>query len=90
MGKMDTNIYRQRRNEFTKFLTKWCQEAGVNTPMGYDYSISEKTLTVFTDRPGLLIGKAGAIIEKYKEKCQEIRPGCTIKIKEIRGGFANY
>jgi len=76
------------RNKNTKILNNWCAEAHVTSPIGYynDY----ETLTVFTDSPGKLIGKAGTLIEKYKaEFNEEFHGDYKIKFVEIRGGFAN-
>ena len=46
---------------------------------GLDYDTKSNTLTVYLRRPGLLIGKAGHIIDKLKEYLE-----CEIKIEEIK------
>ena len=72
-------------------LRKWCDEAGVKTPVGYYKNSSEKCWEIYTDRPGFLIGKAGILVQKYKAILNK-RFYCeyTVKFHEVRGGFANY
>lgn len=39
----------------SSILRKWCDEAGVKTPVGYYKNFSEKYWEIYTDRPGFLI-----------------------------------
>ena len=72
-------------------LRNWCDEAGVKTPVGYYKNFFEKCWEIYTDRPGLLIGKAGILVQKYKGILNK-RFYCdyTIRFHEVRGGFTNY
>lgn len=76
--------------EISKILEEWCKEAGVKTPVGYGKNCTSKCWEIYTDRPGYLIGKAGILVEKYKNLLNQ-RCYCNYKVKfhEIRGGFAN-
>ena len=75
----------------SSILRKWCDEAGVKTPVGYYKNFSEKYWEIYTDRPGFLIGKDGILVQKYKDILNK-RFYCNyeIRFREVRGGFANY
>ena len=82
----DALNYIQGKN--VKILNAWCAEAHVTSPVGYynDY----ETITIFTDKPGWLIGKAGTLVEKYKTLFnEEFHKDYKIKFIEVQGGFAN-
>ena len=72
-------------------LEEWCDEAGVKTPVGYYKNSFKKCWEIYTDHPGFLIGKAGILVEKYKDILNK-RFYCnyTIRFYEVQGGFANY
>lgn len=78
-----------------RFLDDWCKEAGVRTPVGYDFDYSTG-MTIYTDKPGYLIGKGGQLVEKYTRRLNEefgfSSRNNLLKVKfvEIRGGFANH
>ena len=83
----DARVYMKNRN--TKILNAWCNEAKVRSPIGY-YNDLDGSITVFTDHPGALIGKAGTLVEKYKSQFnKEFNRDYKINFVEIRGGFAN-
>lgn len=48
-----------------KFLKDWKEEVGVTRVIQYRYR--NGMLTIYTSQPGLLIGKAGVIVDKYRE-----------------------
>ena len=78
------------KNREHKFLEDWCAEAKVEEPVAYDYNY-KTGFTIYTNRPGYLIGKGGSLINKYRERLkEEFLESNDIKIVEIRGGFANY
>lgn len=79
------------KKDICSILENWCEEAGVKTPVGYYWNTSKKCWEIYTDRPGFLIGKAGVLVDKYKNILNK-RFYCNYKIKiyEIKGGFANY
>lgn len=81
------NIY----PEIYNIISAWCKEAGiyqVAVKTKYDSKSDCYKLTLYTDRPGAFIGRAGITIEKYKKMLQECRVGSMIgqiDIEEISG-----
>lgn len=76
-------------NRNKKLIEDWCRKAGVTTPVGYynDY----KTIHIYTDKPGLLIGKGGELVNRFKEFLKsEFHRNMEVNIIEIRGGFVNF
>lgn len=81
------NIY----PEIYNILAAWCKEVGiyqVAIRTRYDSKSDCYKLTLYTERPGAFIGKAGSTVEKYKKMLQECRVGRMIgqiEIEEISG-----
>ena len=81
------NIYPEVYN----IIAAWCKEVGiyqVAIKTKYDSKSNCYKLTLYTERPGVFIGKAGSMIEKYKKMLQECRVGRIIgqiEIEEISG-----
>lgn len=81
------NIY----PEIYNIIAAWCKEVGiyqVAIKTKYDSKSDCYKLTLYTDRPGVFIGRAGITIEKYKKMLQECRVGSMIgqiDIEEISG-----
>ena len=77
--------------EVYNIIAAWCKEVGiyqVAIKTKYDSKSSCYKLTLYTERPGAFIGKAGSTIEKYKKMLQECRVGRIvgqIEIEEISG-----
>lgn len=77
--------------EVYNIIAAWCKEVGiyqVAIRTRYDSKSSCYKLTLYTERPGAFIGKAGSTIEKYKKMLQECRVGRMIgqiEIEEISG-----
>lgn len=77
--------------EVYNVIAAWCKEVGIyqvaiNTR--YDSKSSCYKLTLYTERPGAFIGRAGSMIEKYKKMLQECSVGRRIgqiEIEEISG-----
>lgn len=66
------NIY----PEIYNIISAWCKEAGiyqVAVKTKYDSKSDCYKLTLYTDRPGAFIGKAGCIIDKYRKQLQECK-----------------
>ena len=81
------NIYPETYN----IVAAWCKEAGVYQ-VAVDIKLINKSdcykLTLYTERPGLFIGKAGSLCEKYKkllQECKACRRIEQVEIKEISG-----
>ena len=58
-------------------IRQWCEEAHLNISQvmfKLDKRIDKNIdiIKIYTDRPGLLIGKAGSIIDKYRKKMLEV------------------
>ena len=68
-------------------LTEWKNEAKISHLMLY--RLRGCLLTIYTDRPGPLIGYQGKLIDKYKEKLLSLPHGWvkSIKIEETTGIF---
>lgn len=65
-------------------LRDWCAEVNLNINQVMFKLIkntdkSTDILEIYTDRPGVLIGKAGAIIDKYRKQMLEV--GSEYRIK---------
>ena len=77
--------------EVYNIISAWCKEVGiyqVAVRTRYDSKSSCYKLTLYTERRGAFIGKAGSTIEKYKKMLQECRVGRIIgqiEIEEISG-----
>ena len=77
--------------EVYNIIAAWCKEVGiyqVAVKTRYDSKSDCYKLTLYTERPGVFIGKAGSTIEKYKKMLQECRVGRIIgqiEIEEISG-----
>lgn len=84
----EVNIWARGRER--KFLEDWCAEAGLKEPVAYDYEY-HKGFTIYTNHPGYLIGKAGGLVNKYRDRLkEEFGKDNDIKFIEIKNGFANY
>ena len=81
------NIYPEVYN----IIATWCKEVGiyqVAIKTKYDSKSSCYKLTLYTERPGAFIGKAGSIIDKYTKmlhKCKAGRIVGQVNIEEISG-----
>lgn len=74
-----------------KLIEEWAKEAGVESPIGYYNESGKHRMTIYTDRPGYLIGKGGGLVDKFRKKlCEKFYADkYEVKFVEIRGGFAN-
>ena len=73
-------------------LQQWKEEAGVNEPILFRFSLIDNAITIFTNKPGYLIGKAGYLFNKFLEQFkQELRFNDKFKIyfKEVDGCVEN-
>lgn len=69
-------------------IKKWLNEINYTEPIGYFRNSWKREMEIYATRPGLLIGKAGAHINKLKIMLTEEFGGeWEIKLIEIRGGF---
>ena len=54
-----------------KVMEKWLKEAKLKEDIQYNIDYDEKTITIYTTRPGWLIGMRGHLIEKYNSIMQK-------------------
>lgn len=77
--------------EVYNIIAAWCKEVGIYQVAirnRYDSKSNCYKLTLYTERPGAFIGKAGSTIEKYRKMLYECRVGRMIEqieIEEISG-----
>lgn len=77
--------------EVYNIVAAWCKEVGIYQVAirnRYDSKSNCYKLTLYTERPGAFIGRAGSTIEKYKKMLQECSVGRMIGqigIEEISG-----
>lgn len=62
-----------------KVLNEWKEESGLTHLMLY--RVRGGVLTIYSDRPGVLIGRMGERIDRYKQKLLALPFGL---IKEVR------
>lgn len=63
-----------------KIIQDWCNECNTICMTNTDYD--KKTVTIITNRPGIMIGYKGNLVNKYKEKINEY--GWKINIIEAQ------
>ncbi|WP_394910558.1 hypothetical protein [uncultured Robinsoniella sp.] len=86
MGEMLEDFH----NSIKEVINEWCIEAGVVDPVGYHRNSSTKEWEIYTTRPGVLIGCAGVLVDKYRKILnEEFYCDYQIKFIEIKGGIAN-
>lgn len=77
-------------NRHKKLIEDWCVECKVTTPIGYYHDYLNKIITIYTDRPGYLIGKGGEKVKKFEEAfSKEFGKPYKVKFVEVRDGFVN-
>lgn len=88
--RMRNEVHNWAANRERKFLEDWCVEAKLKEPVGYDFVYGEG-FTIYTNHPGILIGKTGILVNKYRDRLkEEFGKDNDIKFVEIKNGFANY
>lgn len=63
-------------------LRDWCAACGISNK-NIMFTAKEGKITIYTDRPGVLIGKGGALIEEYKKKFNDAYTNCELEILEV-------
>ena len=72
------------RNE--RVMKNFFYRIGYKGIVGYDNDLGNKVFTVWSDKPGILIGKGGQNVEILKEILkEEFEYDYEIKFKEIKG-----
>lgn len=71
-------------------VEKWLNQIGYKEPVGYFRNRFTREMEIYTTRPGVLIGKAGATVKQFEKMLSEEFHGeWKVRFIEIRGGFAN-
>lgn len=81
-----------------QILAKWKTEAGIFEPIGFKlrHNMDEETceikayiIEIYTDKPGIMIGYHGALVDKYKKIFEEYYHGTKTEIDfvELNGCF---
>ena len=61
--------------KISSIIKDWKDEAGVEGIVQVSaFSTIRSEITICTDRPGLMIGKAGTLLDKYEEKLKKVNP----------------
>ena len=75
--------------EVYNLIASWCKEAGVKQVAAKVKTEPDgtRTLIVYSERPGYLIGKAGCVIDKYAKAIKSLKTGNIkrVVIEEIYG-----
>lgn len=64
-----------------RIIKQWKEEAGVTRVIQWTYK--DGILAIYTAQPGFLIGKGGALVDKYKEIFKQELGMCFEKIDMI-------
>ena len=63
------------RKEIINIIKEWKEEAGVNSIILVSaFPSFKETIKICTDKPGLMIGYKGELVNKYREKLKKINP----------------
>ena len=68
-----------------KFIKKEAYEAGISD-IEIERAVNNLKITIFTGKPGMVIGRGGAGVEELKTKIEKIAPGkrIIINVEEIK------
>jgi hypothetical protein len=77
-------------NKDKSIVEAWCAKIGYKYPLGYHNNRCDRVFELYTNHPGVCIGKAGSAITEFKEMLKaEFKVPYEVKLIEIRGDFAN-
>ena len=63
------------KKDISNIIKKWKDEANVKGVILVSvYADFRDTIKICTDRPGVMIGKNGKLVDKYKKKLKEFNP----------------
>lgn len=88
--KFDLSNYANYMNK--KLVEDWCKEAGITVPVGYYNELSTSTMTIYTNKPGYLVGYEGKYINRFIKNLNEAFNSSNYKVVfvEIKGDIVNY
>ena len=75
------------RRKLKQLVTEWKKKSGMGhiRKVMFSYDSKEGLVTVYSSRPGYMIGKAGCHINEYTEKMKVLGVK-EVKIKEVEDG----
>ncbi len=85
-------VYAYTKNRNNNIIKKWLSHIGYKdeNPIGYYICLSSKTIEIYSNRVGALIGRAGCNVDLLEKMlADEFRGKWQVKFFEIRGGFVN-
>lgn len=83
-GEAILSINKMREDALKHFMEK----VGIKDVFAYEYNYDQNKFTIYTSKPGIWIGYHGKNVEILKEiLSKEIKEGCGVEFKEIRGKF---
>lgn len=83
-----SNYYNNKNKEIVE---NWCKKCGMTEPVGYFNCLSKYEFTIYTTRPGIMIGFQGEHVNNFKEVLkEEFNHEYEVKFVEIRGSIVNY
>lgn len=56
------------RNNVKNVIQLWKEDSHLHEPVMYDINYDTKKITIYTTRPGCMIGMAGTRVNEYTEK----------------------
>ena len=65
-----------------QILREWREESK-SPPFSYSFNWAKGEINIYTARPGILIGKGGAMYEKYMGRLKAAYPSFKIKLKDV-------
>ena len=82
----DCMEYARKKEE--ALIKKWLDKIGYNETIGYYRDIRNHTMEIYTQHPGVLIGKYGKDVHEFQDMLdEEYRGHWKVKFIEVRGGF---
>ena len=84
-------VLQSMHNTDRNILEKWCKDIGYDEPIAYKHSrYTNCTMTIYTRKPGILIGYKGKNVELLKDALKkEYGLDYGVTFKEIDGIFVN-
>lgn len=68
----------------SNLFKQWKEEACLNNPVLYDINWDENVITIYTTKPGYLIGERGILVTRYTDAMRKIWPSFkSFKFKEV-------
>lgn len=81
-------MLKEAKEREESIIKRWLSKIGCKDTVGYYCSIVDRTMTIYTNSPGRLIGKQGINVKEFKSMLSEEFGGeWKVLFTVIRGGF---